>query len=410
MVGGPSAIARLSLFHRRPAPPARSYVRLQAHQLVLAELGPPRRSADRARRRSRARASGRCRARPPCRRARGSRAALTVQVSKLSSSAASHAARPVVPAVRLALEGVADHRVDLDLGVEALESVACGRRRSSARTPRAPSATFGPGVKPQGFSTTVARPCPTPMHIVARPQRAPRRRISQISVVEQARARAAERVAERDRAAVHVQPLAVDPELAACRRAPARRRPRSARRGRCRSTSRPGALERLARRRARARCPCTRGRRRPRRSTRCAPAARGRARCARSSVASTTQAAPSLICEELPAVTVPPSRNTGRSLASFSSVVSGRGPSSACTVTGSPFGCGTGTGTISSSKRPASGGRDRAPVALERELVLVGARDAVALGDVLGRLAHRVGASTAPPCAGSTKRQPIVVS
>ena len=75
---------------------------------------------------------------------------------------------------------------------------------------------------------------------------------------------------------------------------------------------------------------------------------------ARSGLASTRQAAPSLICEELPAVTVPPSRNTGLRRPSLSSVVSGRGPSSVCTVTGSPFGCGTGTGTISSSKRPAS--------------------------------------------------------
>ena len=53
------------------------------------------------------------------------------------------------------------------------------------------------------------------MHIVARPRRAPRRRISQISVRRAgARPSDAERVAERDRAAVHVQPLVVDPELA----------------------------------------------------------------------------------------------------------------------------------------------------------------------------------------------------
>ena len=75
---------------------------------------------------------------------------------------------------------------------------------------------------------------------------------------------------------------------------------------------------------------------------------------ARSSLASTRQAAPSLSDEELPAVTVPPSRKIGFSFASRSSVVSGRGPSSACTVTGSPFGWGTSTVTSSSSKRPAS--------------------------------------------------------
>ena len=75
---------------------------------------------------------------------------------------------------------------------------------------------------------------------------------------------------------------------------------------------------------------------------------------ARSSVVTTTQAAPSLIWDALPAVTVPPSRKIGLSAASRSSEVSARGPSSAWIVTGSPFGCGTSTVTISSSKRPAS--------------------------------------------------------
>ena len=39
-------------------------------------------------------------------------------------------------------------------------------------------------------------------------------------------------------------------------------------------------------------------------------------------------AAPSFICDELPAVTEPPTLNTGRSLASASRVEPGRGPSS----------------------------------------------------------------------------------
>ena len=56
------------------------------------------------------------------------------------------------------------------------------------------------------------------------------------------------------------------------------------------------------------------------------------------------------------------------------------------------------------------GGGHRAPVRLEREGVLVLARDPVALGHVLARLAHRLGRVAAPPCAGSTKRQPSVVS
>jgi hypothetical protein len=50
----------------------------------------------------------------------------------------------------------------------------------------------------------------------------------------------------------------------------------------------------------------------------------------------------------LPAVTVPPGRNAGWSVASFSSVVSGRGPSSALTSVPS----GAVTGVISRSKKP----------------------------------------------------------
>src|SRR5262245_16174526 len=66
---------------------------------------------------------------------------------------------------------------------------------------------------------------------------------------------------------------------------------------------------------------------------------------ARSSLAITRAAAPSLMPLELPAVTVPPSLNAGLSVASFSRLVSGRGCSSRAT---SP------TGTSSSSKRPLS--------------------------------------------------------
>ena len=76
----------------------------------------------------------------------------------------------------------------------------------------------------------------------------------------------------------------------------------------------------------------------------------------------TTAEAPSLVCEELPAVTLPRAWNAGRSFASASSDVSRRGPSSIATVIsvafgGPPFGvCTTRvvTGTISSAKRPAS--------------------------------------------------------
>jgi hypothetical protein len=66
----------------------------------------------------------------------------------------------------------------------------------------------------------------------------------------------------------------------------------------------------------------------------------------------TTAAAPSEICDDEPAVTVPSGANAGRSLANVSAVVSARTPSSSVTRTGSPFRWGTGTGTISSSNRP----------------------------------------------------------
>ena len=68
----------------------------------------------------------------------------------------------------------------------------------------------------------------------------------------------------------------------------------------------------------------------------------------------TSAAAPSVMPGALPAVTVPPSGwKAGFSLASASRLESARGPSSTLTTVG-PFLPGTVTGTISSSKRPAS--------------------------------------------------------
>ena len=76
-------------------------------------------------------------------------------------------------------------------------------------------------------------------------------------------------------------------------------------------------------------------------------------RAASWSVISTTAAAPSLIPEALPAVTVPPSRRKlGRSFCSTSKVVPCLGYSSASTTV-SPLRPGTLTATISSLKRPA---------------------------------------------------------
>ena len=67
-----------------------------------------------------------------------------------------------------------------------------------------------------------------------------------------------------------------------------------------------------------------------------------------------TAAAPSLMPLAFPAVTVPPSRNAGRSFASASRDVSARGGSSLETVRPSPAVEGSGTGTISSANFPDS--------------------------------------------------------
>ncbi len=75
---------------------------------------------------------------------------------------------------------------------------------------------------------------------------------------------------------------------------------------------------------------------------------------AASSLIKTSAAAPSLIPEALPAVTVPLDRKAGLSFASASLEESRRGLSSVSTSMGSPFRCGTGTGTISSANFPES--------------------------------------------------------
>ena len=103
-----------------------------------------------------------------------------------------------------------------------------------------------------------------------------------------------------------------------------------------------------------------------------------------------TAAAPSVICDELPAVITPSGLNAGFSVASFSSVVSGRMPSSWSTMRLAVVGSVTSTGTISRSKRPSSRGAARpAGATATDELVVVLARDAPLLGDELGRDALR---------------------
>ncbi len=84
-------------------------------------------------------------------------------------------------------------------------------------------------------------PCPTPMHMVARPERAPPLAHGQRGGQRQPRAGHAERMAERDRAAVRVHVLGIvrQAELRAAPPAPARRTPRSARSRRSRRASGP---------------------------------------------------------------------------------------------------------------------------------------------------------------------------
>ena len=103
----------------------------------------------------------------------------------------------------------------------------------------------------------------------------------------------------------------------------------------------------------------------------------------------TTAAAPSEICDELPAVSVPSLRNAGRSRASESADVLARTPSSSVNSIGSPLRCGMPTGTISSANTPFfCGGREL--VAAGGELVLLLAGETVGVVALLGQQPHRL--------------------
>ena len=82
------------------------------------------------------------------------------------------------------------------------------------------------------------------------------------------------------------------------------------------------------------------------------PSGRTPRRAASSAVISTSAAAPSLMPDALPAVTVPSLAKAGRSFASASTVVPWRGYSSVST-TMSPLRLGTVTAAISSARRPS---------------------------------------------------------
>ena len=118
--------------------------------------------------------------------------------------------------------------------------------------------------------------------------------------------------------------------------------------------------------------------------------ARGRSpsSLALSSLMIRTAAAPSEICDELPAVTSPSILKAGWRVASFSSEVSRRIPSSWRTSSApdSPL---TVTGTIWESKRPSSVALAGSLMRVEADLVELGAGQAPLLADHLGRQALR---------------------
>ena len=72
------------------------------------------------------------------------------------------------------------------------------------------------------------------------------------------------------------------------------------------------------------------------------------------SEASSRAAAPSLMPDALPAVTLPPARKAGLSAASDSAVVLARGCSSVSTTVTAPRRPGTSTGTISPANQPSA--------------------------------------------------------
>ena len=111
---------------------------------------------------------------------------------------------------------------------------------SDGRSVASLSWCMSPGCRSQAASSRTAMPWPTPMHMVARARRAPRSCSSMRGGQGEPGAAGAQRVAQRDRAAVRVDVLGVvgQAQLTAAPPGPARRTPRSARprRGRRRSS------------------------------------------------------------------------------------------------------------------------------------------------------------------------------
>ncbi len=103
----------------------------------------------------------------------------------------------------------------------------------------------------------------------------------------------------------------------------------------------------------------------------------------------TRAAAPSEIWLALPAVIVPSGEKAGFSLASDSTVVSGRTPSSVSTTRGSPLRCGTFTGVISSAKRCSLIAAAARSCELAEKLSCRSRLRPAVVGVALGRGSHR---------------------
>src|SRR3990172_6868432 len=116
-------------------------------------------------------------------------------------------------------------------------------------------------------------------------------------------------------------------------------------------------------------------------------------RAAKVSLANTSAAEPSFRPELLPAVTVPSLRKAGFNRASDSTVVSRRGRPSTAPRTGPPPRSRAGTGGDLERKATGVDSGHGAAMALGGKLILLAAGDGAGhLIDILGRLAHRLGA------------------
>ena len=198
----------------------------------------------------------------------------------------------------------------------------------------------------------------------------------------------ADRVAQRDGAAVDVDLVLVDAQLAG-RDEPDRGERLvdldevEVGRARCPPSRRPCAI-------ALAGCSCRLASGPA--TTPCAPISASQVRPSSSALAlliTTTAAAPSEICDAEPAVIVPSEANAGRSLPRLSAVVSPRMPSSVVNVDRVALALRDLTGAISSAKIALLGGRGGALVRARGELVLLRPRQLVAAVVLLGRGAHR---------------------